>query len=77
MRHWVAFAIAMALVMASIVLAVTVFGARLSFGVEATQSETAPTASNSVPAADYEPSDWVQSPRPLGIMHLPRHLGTK
>lgn len=76
-RHWVAVAIPVILVMASIVWAVTVFGAHLSFGVDGTQSETAPTGSNSLPPADYQLSDWVESSRPIGITDLPRHLGNK
>jgi hypothetical protein len=77
MRHWVAFAIAVIAAMGLIVWAVMVFGARLSFGVDGTQSDTAPTANNSLPPADYQFSHGIESSTPIGIIDMPRHLGNK
>jgi hypothetical protein len=59
-RYRVAFAIPVALVMASIVWVVTVLGERPTFGVDWDRSQMAPPASNSVPAAEYPWSDWCQ-----------------
>ena len=76
-RNWVAYAIPVALVMASIVWVVTVFGERPTFGVDWDRSQVAPPSSNSVPAAGYSWSEWIQRSRPSGILDLPKRLGGK
>jgi uncharacterized membrane protein YdfJ with MMPL/SSD domain len=75
--RWVAFAIAVVLVMASVVWVVAFFGERLAFGVDRDRSQIAPPSSNSVPAVEYPWPDWTQSIRPIGITDLPGRLGGK
>ena len=62
-RNWVAYAIPVVLVMASIFWVVTVFGERPTFGVDWDRSQMAPPSSNSVPSG------------PTGIGDLPGRLG--
>ena len=76
-RHWVAFAIAVVLAMASVVWVVMVFSEQPTFGVDWDRSQMAPPSSDSVPAAEYPWPDWIQSSRPIGITDLPGHLGGK
>jgi hypothetical protein len=56
-RYWVAHAIPVVLVMASIVWAVMVFGERPTFGVHWDWSQMAPPPSNSVPSRPTEIGD--------------------
>ena len=76
-RYWVAFAIAVVLVMASVVWVLMVFGEQSTFGVNWDRSQMAPPSLNSVPAAEYPRPDWIQSSRPIGIADLPGRLGGK
>ena len=75
--RWVAFAIAVALAMASVVwIAAFVVGDRLAFDVD--RPQIAPP-SHSVPAPAFGnpwPA-WMQSPRPFGITELPGGVGVK
>jgi hypothetical protein len=76
-RYWAAFAIAVVLVMASVVWVLMAFGERPTFGVDWDRSQMGPPSSKSVPAAEYPWSDWMQSSRPIGITDLPGRLGGK
>jgi hypothetical protein len=73
-RYWVAHAIPVALVMASMGWAVMVFP---TFGLNWDRSQMAPPSPNSVPAAEYPWSDCIPPSRPIGITCPPVHLGDK
>ena len=74
-RYWVAVAIPVVLVMASMVGVVMILGEGPTFGVNWDRSQMAPPSSNSVPTAEYPWCDWIRSSRPLGITDLGGHLG--
>jgi hypothetical protein len=76
-RYWVAYAIPVVLVMASIVWAVMDSGERPAFGLNWDRSQMTPPSSNSLPAAEYPWSDCIPPSRPIGITCPPAHLGDK
>jgi hypothetical protein len=73
-RYWVAYAIPVVLVIASIVWVVMVFGERPTFRVDWDRLQMAPPASNSLPTGEYPWCDWIRSSRPIGITDLPGRL---
>ena len=75
--RWVAFAIAVVLVMASVVWVVAFFGERPAFGVDRDRSQIVPPSWNSVPAVEYPWPAGTPPSRPIGITDLPGRLGGK
>jgi hypothetical protein len=69
--RWVAFALAAALAMASVVWMVAFLGDRVAADVDRDGPQIAP------PAIEYSWPAWSQSPRPFGITDLPGRVGLK
>jgi hypothetical protein len=76
-RYWVAYAIRVVLVMASIVWAVMDGGERPAYVLNWDRSPMTLPSSNSVPAAEYPWSDCIPPSTPIGITCPPVHLGDK